>query len=57
MDTTGDHPAGSRGTGAEVVLCIDADCPGCGWPERTLTLPRGVFGCPKCTHTSTDRGV
>lgn len=34
-------------------ICIDADCPGCGWPERWFD--GDVFGCRKCTYTSTLR--
>ncbi|QYN23149.1 hypothetical protein [Amycolatopsis sp. DSM 110486] len=55
--TTRRHPGGEAGTPAEVVLSIDADCPECGWPERTFTLPQAVFGCPQCAYTSTERGA
>ncbi|WP_020673851.1 hypothetical protein [Amycolatopsis nigrescens] len=40
---------------AEAVLCIDADCPACGWPERWLSMATRLFGCPKCPYTSTER--
>lgn len=29
-------------------LCIDEDCPGCGWPERWFDGDQ--FGCNKCSH-------
>lgn len=32
---------------------IDADCPGCGWPERNFD--GRVFGCRKCDYTSRER--
>lgn len=40
---------------AGLVLAIDADCPACGWPERTFTAATGLYGCTRCTHTSPDR--
>ncbi|RSD26381.1 hypothetical protein [Amycolatopsis eburnea] len=39
------------------LLAIDADCPGCGHPERTLDPVTGVFGCTQCTHTSSERNA
>jgi hypothetical protein len=41
-------------------ICIDEDCPACGWPERwailpTLVEPGPIFGCPKCDYTSERR--
>ncbi|MCU1685786.1 MAG: hypothetical protein JWQ81_6525 [Amycolatopsis sp.] len=39
----------------DLHLCIDADCPNCGWPERWFAPATRLFGCPKCTHTSTTR--
>ncbi|MFJ8912330.1 hypothetical protein [Amycolatopsis sp. NPDC102389] len=43
-----DDPAG-------LVLAIDADCPGCGGPERTFTAATGLYGCTRCAHTSVER--
>ncbi|MFF4595289.1 hypothetical protein [Amycolatopsis sp. NPDC001319] len=57
MTHTTRHPRDKAKKPAEVVLCIDADCPACGWPERTLTLPQAIFGCPQCTYTSIERGA
>lgn len=42
-------------TGRAVMLCIDADCPACGWPERTFDTATRQFGCPKCDYTSEER--
>lgn len=39
------------------LLAIDADCPSCHYPERTFNPATGVFGCPKCAHTSTERNA
>lgn len=44
-------------------FCIDADCPGCGFPERFLVReirPDGspgaaMFGCSKCDYISQER--
>lgn len=44
-------------------FCIDADCPGCGFPERVLireVLPDGspgggVYTCNKCDYKSQER--
>ncbi|MEV4599458.1 hypothetical protein AB0K15_18860 [Amycolatopsis sp. NPDC049253] len=57
MDQITHRPTENPDTTPEVVLCIDADCPACGWPERTFTLPQAIFGCPQCTYTSTERGA
>lgn len=38
-----------------VLLAIDADCPACGWAERSFEPMRGVFGCPKCAYESEER--
>lgn len=44
-----------------VRVCIDADCPSCGWPERWADIaqfpPMGpvTFGCNKCDYTSQER--
>jgi transposase len=43
--------------GHPLLIAIDADCPGCSWPERHLTPSTGVFGCSKCTYTSTERNA
>jgi len=40
-----------------VVLPIDADCPHCGWPERTYDTRSRKFGCIKCTYTSDERAA
>lgn len=40
---------------AELHICIDADCPACGWPERWFSPDRSLFGCSKCSFTSTQR--
>lgn len=42
-------------TGQPPVICIDADCPSCGWPERNLDTATWLFGCPKCDYKSRDR--
>jgi hypothetical protein len=39
----------------ELRICIDADCPSCGWPERWFSPDRRLFGCPKCDVTSRNR--
>lgn len=39
----------------ELHICIDADCPACGWPERWFSPDRSLFGCSKCSFTSTQR--
>lgn len=43
-----------------VLIAIDADCPGCGKPERSFDPARGVFGCSSlgggpCGYESTER--
>lgn len=40
-----------------LLLAIDADCPGCGHPERTFNPAAGVFGCTQCVYTSTERNA
>lgn len=45
----GVHPE----TGQPYKLCIDADCPNCGWPERNFDGE--LFGCRKCDYTSRKR--
>jgi hypothetical protein len=44
-------------TEGTIRLCVDEDCPACGWPERWAELTDGgpVFGCPKCDYTSRTR--
>lgn len=42
-------------TGTELHICIDADCPSCGWAERWYSPDRQVFGCSKCPYESEDR--
>ena len=38
-------------------VCIDEDCPNCGWPERWADVfeDYAVYGCNKCDHKSLDR--
>ncbi len=43
------------GTGEPFKLAIDADCPGCGWPERNFDTTTNLFGCSKCKYTSANR--
>ena len=46
-----------------VRVCIDRDCPNCGWPERwadlDLSRPVGeeppIFGCSRCPYESKER--
>lgn len=45
-----------------VRVCIDEDCPNCGWPERWADLNATdgpdaptVFGCNKCKHRGLTR--
>lgn len=40
-------------TGQAIRICIDADCPKCGWPERWYDGER--FGCNKCEYRSAER--
>lgn len=45
-----------------IRLCIDADCPQCGWWERWYETtnppaPGGTFGCNKCDYTSKERNA
>jgi protein-arginine kinase activator protein McsA len=42
-------------TSKPVVICIDADCPNCGWAERNFDTGTGLFGCSQCDYTSTER--
>ncbi|MDI5980105.1 hypothetical protein [Amycolatopsis magusensis] len=52
------NPGGLPATlpnGRELLLCIDADCPGCGWAERWFSPARQLFGCSKCAYTSRER--
>lgn len=39
----------------EARVCVDVDCPSCGWAERWFSLERGLFGCSKCDYMSTNR--
>lgn len=41
----------------ELCICIDADCPGCGHPERVtpVSSPGSLFGCRKCDYVSVTR--
>jgi hypothetical protein len=43
-----------------VRIAVDADCPGCDYPERAFDPTTGVFSCSslnhnQCGYTSTDR--
>jgi hypothetical protein len=38
-------------------LCIDEDCPQCGWAERWFEPDRQLFGCAKCDYTSKERAA
>lgn len=49
----GDPTLGGDG----LLLAIDADCPHCGWPERTYDTRTRRFGCIKCTYTSDERNA
>lgn len=45
---------------ATIRVCIDADCPGCGWPERWADAAPDLseiktFGCNKCEYRSQER--
>lgn len=42
-------------TGRPPILCIDADCPSCGWPERNFNTMTAEFGCLKCDYVSKER--
>lgn len=42
---------------AGLVLPIDADCPHCGWPERTFDTRTRRFGCIRCTYESDERNA
>ncbi len=41
--------------GDRVIIAVDADCPHCGWPERTYDTMTRHFGCIRCTYTSDER--
>ena len=53
-DTTAVRDAVVLG-GPELVLAIDQDCPACSFPERTLTVATGLFGCTRCVYVSKER--
>jgi hypothetical protein len=43
-----------------VRIAVDADCPGCGYPERAFDPATGLFSCSslnpnQCGYTSADR--
>ncbi|WP_155293077.1 hypothetical protein [Rhodococcoides fascians] len=44
-----------------VRVCIDVDCPNCGWPERwaewdeVAFFSPVTFGCGKCDYRSRER--
>ncbi|WP_410676707.1 hypothetical protein [Amycolatopsis sp. cmx-4-68] len=44
-------------TGHPLLIAIDADCPSCHYPERSLNPVTGVFGCTQCVYTSTERNA
>jgi hypothetical protein len=43
--------------GHPLLIAIDADCPECGHPERTLNPATGDFGCTRCTYVSRERNA
>jgi hypothetical protein len=47
--------SGATEVAPELRLAIDADCPKCGWAERWFSPSRQLFGCSKCSYTSTER--
>lgn len=49
----GDPTLGGDG----IRIAIDADCPGCGWPERWFDTLTRHFGCVKCSYTSDERNA
>lgn len=55
LDELCTDPPINPATGQPVVICIDADCPDCGHPERNFDTATGKFGCPNCDYTSTER--
>lgn len=43
-----------------VRIAVDADCPGCGYPERWFDPATGLFGCSSlnlepCDYVSAER--
>lgn len=40
-----------------ILLAIDEDCPGCGWPERRFDTSTGLYGCAKCSHVGQTRAT
>jgi hypothetical protein len=40
-----------------LVISVDADCPHCGWPERTFDTRTRRFGCIRCTYESDERNA
>lgn len=40
-----------------IVVPVDADCPHCGWPERTFDTRTRRFGCIRCTYESDERNA
>ena len=40
---------------SELLLAIEADCPGCGHRERTFNPATGCYGCTRCTYVSPER--
>lgn len=40
-----------------LVIAVDADCPRCGWPERTYDTASRRFGCTRCEYTSDERNA
>lgn len=42
------------------LIAVDADCPGCGYPERRYNLDTGIFSCSglnpeRCRYESRER--
>ena len=43
--------------GDGIRIAIDADCPHCGWPERSYNTMTRTFACVKCPYTSDERNA
>ncbi len=43
--------------GDGLLVPVDADCPHCGWPERTFDTGSRRFGCIRCTYASDERNA
>lgn len=45
----------AEGWPAGTFICIDADCPSCGWAERRYNPMTCEFSCSKCDYVSMER--